>query len=375
MGFPADQSSNACKQLAISGLGLVGKRHADVIDRMQSASLCAVVDPTEAGKAEAARRKAPWFADMETMLASAKPDGVVLSTPTPLHAGQGKQCVAAGVPALIEKPISDDLDAALDLVDEAEAANVPILVGHHRRHNPLIRKAKAMIAEGHIGDVRAVQATCWFYKPDTYFDEAPWRKKPGAGPISVNLVHDVDLIRHLCGEVVGVQAQAEPSRRGFDNEDVAAALITFENGAIGTITVSDSIVAPWSWELTSAEYPVYPVTSESAYQIGGSNGSLSIPDLRLWTHTGDRDWWTPISASSMPREAADPLLNQMEHFVSVIKGEDAPLVSGREGYRTLAVVDAIQRSARSGATIRFDQNRLASDSIHDGHSEHLNPAH
>ena len=159
VGFPADQSSNACKQLAISGLGLVGKRHADVIDRMQSASLCAVVDPTEAGKAEAARRKIPWFADMETMLASAKPDGVVLSTPTPLHAGQGKQCVPAGVPALIEKPISDDLDAALDLVEEAEAANVPILVGHHRRHNPLIRKAKPIIAAGQIGDVRALQAT------------------------------------------------------------------------------------------------------------------------------------------------------------------------------------------------------------------------
>ena len=66
---------------------------------------------------------------------------------------------------------------------------------------------------------------------------------------------------------------------GYDNEDLAAAIFNFENGGLGTITVSDSVVSPWSWEQRN----IYPFTAEGAYQIGGSHGSLSIPDLKLWT--------------------------------------------------------------------------------------------
>ncbi len=227
-----------------------------------------------------------------------------------------------------------------------------MLVGHHRRHNPLIRHAHAMIKNGKLGSVRAVHGTCWFYKPDEYFDAAPWRKCKGAGPISVNLVHDIDLIRHLVDEIVSVQAQAAPSVRGYENEDVAAAVLKFANGAVGTITVSDSIASPWSWEHTAREYPIYPATPENCYLIGGSKSSLSIPDLRLWKHDGGKqDWWSPISASCQVRESSDPLVNQMTHFADVIKGEVEPLVSGREGFLTLQVIEAIQKAAKTGETV------------------------
>jgi predicted dehydrogenase len=107
--------------------------------------------------------------------------------------------------------------------------------------------------------------------------------------------------------------------------------------------------------MTAHEYPVYPTTSQSAYQIGGSHGALSVPDLTLWTHEEVRDWWTPISATSVMRDTSDPLINQMAHFAAVIRGNEAPLVSGREGLRSLAVVDAIQRSAKSGELIRLEE--------------------
>ena len=138
------------------------------------------------------------------------------------------------------------------------------------RHNGMVKAAKAALDVGLIGRVRAVQATCWFYKPDYYFDAAPWRTRKGAGPISVNLVHDVDLLRHFCGEVRSVRAVSVPSARGFENEDLATAILTFEDGAVATISVSDSIVAPWSWELTARENPAYPATNESCYLIGGT---------------------------------------------------------------------------------------------------------
>ncbi len=344
-------------RLAVAGAGLVGRRHVSAIEKTDGVVLEAVVDPDTEARAYAADHGCLHFDRLEDLFENGRPDGVILATPTPLHVEQGLVCVARGLPALVEKPLAALADEAETLVGEARRGSVPLLVGHHRRHNPLIRKARDLISAGEIGQVRAVQATAWFYKPDGYFDVAPWRKEKGAGPISVNLVHDVDLMRHLCGEIVSVHAQATQSLRGFENEDVAAAVLRFENGAIGTISVSDSVVAPWSWELTSQEYPIYPRTSESCYLIGGSHGSLSLPDLRLWSHGRERDWWKPIGATAMVRDSSDPLLNQIAHFAAVIRGKETPLVSGEEGLRTLRVIEAIQTSARTGNPVMVSEKK------------------
>lgn len=341
-------------RLALSGLGLVGLRHAAAIMSQPGVALVGVTDPGEKARADAARLDVSCFDTLEDMIDARQPDGIIIATPTPLHVAQAMTCVQRAIPVLIEKPVATSATEAQGLVEFAEATGVPVLVGHHRRYNPLIERAREVIQSGGLGDIRAVQATCWFYKPDAYFRNAPWRTKAGAGPILVNLVHDVDLIRHLCGEISTVRAVAAPSRRGFENEDVAAAVFEFANGAIGTITVSDSIAAPWSWEMTSRENPVYPPTPESCYQIGGSKASLSMPDLRVWSHAGDvPDWWTPISATSLTRDAADPLMNQIAHFAAVIQREAPPVVSGREGLRTLQVIEAIQIAAASGQAVHL----------------------
>jgi len=338
-------------RIAVVGFGLIGKRHARILCDLPSHALAAVVDPDAHSRAEAAALGAPVHASLEEMFAADTPDGVILATPTPLHLEQGLACIAARCPVLIEKPIAVTSDAAHQLIEAAAAADVALLVGHHRRHNGMVAAAKAAIARGDIGEVRAVQTTCWFYKPDHYFAAAPWRTKKGAGPISVNLVHDVDLMRHFCGEVRRVQAVAAPSLRGFENEDVATAILTFRSGAVATISVSDSIVAPWSWELTSRENPTYPATNESCYLIGGSEGALSLPDLRVWRHGDVPDWWTPISATSLICDTTDPLIAQLNHFARVIKEGEAPLVSGLEGTRSLEVVEAVDLAARTGRAV------------------------
>ena len=328
-------------RLAVVGAGLVGQRHITAMTQVDGVELAAVVEPGPTDQ------PVPVYESLDAMFDATTVDGVILSTPTLLHVEGGLACVSRGVPVLIEKPLAASADEAEALVQTASAKDVPILVGHHRRHNPIIQKTAELIKEGAIGKVRAAQVTCWFYKPDDYFDVAPWRKKAGAGPISVNLVHDVDLMRHFLGEVVTVQAQMAPSLRGFENEDLAAAVLRFENGAVCTITVSDSVVSPWSWELTSREYPIYPATNESCYLIGGSEGALSIPDMRLWQHEGETSWWNPIKATAMPVSQSDPLINQIAHFAEVIRGAASPLVTGEEGLKTLRVVEAIQTAAQT----------------------------
>ena len=338
-------------RIAVAGYGLIGKRQVDVLCRSSDTSVASIIEPNEAGRAEAAERGIPVFATLQEMFDEDTPDGVVLATPTPLHVEQGLACINHRCPVLIEKPIAVSAADATTLTEAAKNADVPVLVGHHRRHNGIVQAAKQALANGKIGDIRSVQATCWFYKPDHYFDVAPWRKSKGAGPISVNLVHDIDLLRYFCGEVSTVKAVVAPSVRGFENEDLATTILTFESGAIATISVSDSIVAPWSWELTARENSVYPATNESCYLIGGTNGSLSLPDLRLWHHVSEPDWWTPISATSLKFDDEDPLFVQMSHFARVVKRLEPPLVSSIEGMRSLEVVEAVAASADSGVTV------------------------
>jgi len=340
-------------KLAISGLGLVGVRHVAAASRLSDVEVVAVVDPGNAAKVEAARMNLAVFDTLDDLFEAQVIDGLIIATPTPLHATHAHVAIERGCPVLIEKPIATKASEAKGFVELAETKGVPVLIGHHRRHNPLIQAAKTAIEDGLLGEIRAVQALCWFYKPDTYFDAAPWRKHPGAGPISVNLVHDVDLLRYLCGDVRSLVADSAPSRRGYENEELATALLTFESGALGSLSVSDAVVSPWSWEMTAKEYPIYPVTDQSCYQIGGTRGALSIPDLTLWRHEGEPDWWQPMRQEALAYEEADPLIRQLAHFRDVILGQDQPLVSGREGLKSLQVIEAIASSAKTGSRERL----------------------
>jgi len=335
----------------VVGAGLVGKRHVETLRRSDLACIASVVDPDPSAAAFAAEQDLMRHETLAEVLASDPPDGVIVATPNQLHVEHGLACLGAGLPLLIEKPIADKARAARGLVEEAERLGIPLLVGHHRRHNPIVQAAKARIDSGAIGEVVAVQAACWLYKPEDYF-EAAWRTRQGAGPVFINLIHDIDLLRYLLGEVREVQALDSNEARGHEVEDTAAILLRFESGALATVTVSDSIVAPWSWELTAAENPVYPATGQACYLIGGTHGAIEIPGGRIWSQKGERSWWRPLDQEVYDVEQRDPLDQQLRHFCEVIAGRAQPLVSGREALRSLQVIEAIMAAARSGRTVR-----------------------
>jgi predicted dehydrogenase len=334
----------------VAGAGLVGKRHIDAIMQCPEAELAGVVDPQSEVAAYASSLGAIRYESLAGMLAGDPPDGVIVATPNQLHVEHGLACVGAGIPVLVEKPISSDVRSAERLVDEAEAAGVPILVGHHRRHNPIITAAKARISGGAIGKIVAVHGICWLYKPDDYFGQ-DWRKQAGAGPVFINLIHDIDLLRYFCGEVRTVRAFDSNRVRGHQVEDTAAIILEFDSGALATISVSDTIVAPWSWELTAGENPAYPNSGQSCYFVGGTHGSLEIPSCRVWSNPSERSWWESINSEAPVLDDLDPLQAQISHFCRVISHGEEPLVSGREGLRTLQVVEAIKTAAQTGASV------------------------
>jgi len=336
--------------IAVLGAGLIGRQHIERVLAEDAAMLMAIVDPAPAAKAMAEAKGAAWYPDFAGMIADCRPDGVIIATPNQMHVAHGLASVAAGIPALIEKPVADNVADATRLVEAAEAAGVALMVGHHRRHNPLIAAAKAAIDSGRLGRIVAVHAACWFYKPDGYFDVA-WRREPGGGPVFLNLIHDVDLLRHLCGEVVAVQAMESNARRGNAVEDTAVVLLRFASGVLGTMNVSDTIVAPWSWELTSGENAAFTQTGESCTTIGGTLGSLTVPHLDLWHNKATPSWMEPIERERLKVEAQDPLGRQVRNFCGVVRGREQPGVSGREGLNTLKVIAAVKEAAATGRMV------------------------
>lgn len=340
-------------RLMVVGAGRIGVVHMKKVS--EEAKLAAIVDPGADSQQHAERYSVPCYHELSDALTTEKPDGVVIATPNPLHAPQARECVRAGIPTLVEKPLTDRLDEGRLLVEEAELAGVPLLVGHHRRYNPLIRAARDLIEQGRLGTLVSIHAMCWLPKPESYFD-IPWRRKAGAGPIMTNLIHDLDLMRYLCGDIDQVQAMSSSSVRGFEVEDTAVVSLRFACGALGTITLSDSVVAPWSWELTSGENPEYPTTGESCYVIGGTQASLSLPDFGVWEFNGKKGWDQPISRISMPHEQANPLNLQIRHFANVALGKASPEVPGSEGLKSLEVLDAIQTATQSARAANLSGN-------------------
>jgi predicted dehydrogenase len=343
-------------KVAVAGAGYIGLAHMGVARTSATVELSAVVDPSPAAKAHADAAGVPLYANLAELFARSKPDGVVLATPNPLHVPHALECIAAGVPMLLEKPIAQTVAEAERLVKAADEAGARILIGHHRAHSPIMAKARQVVDSGVLGRLVAVTGTAMFLKPDHYFADAPWRREPGAGPILLNMIHEVHNLRMLAGDIVAVQAFTSHAVRGFAVEDTVAISLRFANGALGSFLLSDTAASPKSWEQTSQENKAYPsYDDQDCYVIAGTDGSLAIPTMRLHTYprAEDRSWWKPFEVGTVGMVRDDPIKHQMEHFGAVVRGEAAPLVSARDGLANLRVTEAIVAAAKSGTTIEL----------------------
>jgi predicted dehydrogenase len=336
--------------VALIGAGLFGQKHVETLASEPTFKLVAIADPTPAAADYARQCDVPCFADYRDMLDKAKPAAAIIATPNVLHVPTGLACVERGVHVLVEKPIADTVEDAQKLARAAERAGVALLVGHHRRYNPIIEKAREIVQGGQIGRLTAVVGLWLVLKPDAYF-EAAHRRQPGAGPVLTNCIHDIDDLRFICGEITDVQAFTSNAVREFAVEDTAAVCLRFGNGALGTITVSDTVAAPWSWELTSGENPAYSRSTNDCYLLAGTEGSLTVPRLELSRYEGERGWYAPLSSKRIDVEYVDPLVTQMRHFARVIQGQERPRITGADATRTLAVTVGIHQAAASGRPV------------------------
>jgi predicted dehydrogenase len=340
-------------RIAIIGAGAFGQRHLAYLKREPLAEIAAIADPGAAAEEYARAEGFRYFADFREMLDTVRPDGAIIASPNALHVPMGLACAERKVHMLIEKPLADTVAAARELSAAAERSGVALLVGHHRRYNPVLEKAREIVRGGGLGRLTAVAALWLIRKPDAYFDVA-WRRESGGGPILINLIHDIDDLRFLCGEIVSVQAVTAHNIRGFAVEDTAAMTLRFADGALGTVTVSDTVPAPWSWEITSGEAAMYPQRPENCYLFAGTAGSLAVPKLELWRYEREQAWTAPLQKETITVVAEDPLTRQLRHFCRVIRGEEAPRITGADATRTLAATLAVSAAASTGCAVALN---------------------
>eukprot|EP00928_Gymnodinium_smaydae_P038823 TRINITY_DN26682_c0_g2_i1.p1 TRINITY_DN26682_c0_g2~~TRINITY_DN26682_c0_g2_i1.p1 ORF type:complete len:446 (+),score=99.26 TRINITY_DN26682_c0_g2_i1:108-1445(+) len=383
----------ACR-IAVVGAGrLVGQSHCRLIQELSSSKACelACVCQRRAEDTEVATRfSVPLYIDAYEMARQEPLQGVVISAPTDAHLPLVRRCIeglrrrreelgpesVALRALLVEKPLAESLEAGLELLRLAEAEGIEVLVGHQRRHSPLVQRARELVTRHDFGPLRTVSMEFCLLKPDSYFNserpEHQWRTRKGVGgPILINLIHDLDLMRYMTGhEILRVFAATSSCARNAEVEDSGALVVTFDHGAVGSLVFSDAAPSPWSYEFTAAENKKYPPVVErdtrDCYHFAGAQRSLGFPSMRSFSYCGDRlaegeerGWDAPLSMqkglseeeSAGPR--TDPLLVQMAHFVRLCRGQESqgPVCSGRDALESLAAAQAVLRSAATSLPV------------------------
>ncbi|MCA6111548.1 Gfo/Idh/MocA family protein [Bradyrhizobium cenepequi] len=347
-------------------IGIVGLGHGFVMaqevlatGRASLAGLC-VKDPSKnARKAEYLR--APVYTSIDVLVDKTKPDGVIVAASTDHLAQIAERCIERGVPVLLEKPAARNVAEIGRLQSAAKLRRTPVLVGYHRRFSDQIGWLKSAIDKKVVGSISRAVALWLVRKPDEYFDSWRVQASAGGGTIMINMVHEIDTFQHLLGPIREVSAVGQETKLADDevgHSYTITATIENRTGGVCHVTFihSDLTPSPFSYESNAAENSVFPRYPKDCYLLFGEGGAISFPSGQIWSTSGSRKGWTQRLESSIYPGAAgnglhNPLLQEVEHFLSVIEGKCDPKVTLEDAASTLSVIQAIRDSMSLGRPV------------------------
>lgn len=272
------RSSSRTFEIAVVGTGDIANIHADNVARLGGrARIVAAVDTNpERLDAFCAKWSVPRrYSDLGAMLSYERPDLVDLATPPGVHAEQAIAVLGYGMTVLCEKPPARSL-AELDEIGAAEAAGSGrfATVFQHRFGSGAVA-LRELVASGKLGrPMTAVCDTLWF-RPDSYFD-VPWRgswEAEGGGPTLGHGIHQLDLMLSILGPWREVVAVATRRARPTETEDLSAAIVTFESGAVATAV--NSLLSPRETSYLRFDLEYATVELEHLYGYSDSNWRLT----------------------------------------------------------------------------------------------------
>ncbi len=328
-------------KVLVVGLGSIGRRHARNLRGLGISHLTAYRTRQGALRGDEDLEGMRIFRSLQEALED-RPDVVFVTNPTSLHLPVALECLQANSHLFIEKPISHELNGVDELLAAAEQRKLLIGIGYDMRSNVAIRALKGVIEDGRLGRILSAQLEVGSYLPAWH----PWEdyrmsyaaRADLGGGVVLTLSHEIDLIRWLLGEVESVSAEMDHlSRLEVDVEDVAALLMRFRSGAIGTVYLD--------YLQRASHRRCRVVGEEGAVEWSEREGASTLSN-------GE-------STSVIGRESPDsnaPFIEEIRDFLGAVARRSTPssVASGRDGERVLAVIAAARESVRSGGRVRVE---------------------
>jgi UDP-N-acetyl-2-amino-2-deoxyglucuronate dehydrogenase len=282
------------------------------------------------------------YQDFKTFLAHRPMELVIIGSPTHLHAEQGIAAAKQGLHVLTDKAIDIDTKRADALIEATDQAHVKLGVIFQDRTQPEIRQLKEWITQGLLGKILFVDAKVKWWRPKEYYSDSRWRGAPyegGGGMLINHAIHTMDLLLWLFGDVSTLQANLSTKLHKVPFEDTATALWEFTNGV--------SCI----FQATTAAYPGYPRRIE----ITGTEGTVVLEHDRIIAANlrSPLPSMKVVAAPDTNASASSPVVSDfrghqavLEDFLKAIKENGKPLCDGREGRRSVALIEAMYRAAR-----------------------------
>src|SRR6202166_547152 len=290
------------------------------------------------------------FSNFDEFLVHRPMQLVAIGSPSGLHAQQGITAARQGLHVLTEKPIDITIERADALIAEAHKAGVQLGVFFQDRYKPDILSVKNAVVAGALGKPILVDARVKWYRPPDYYSNSRWRGTwalDGGGALINQAVHTLDLMLWIFGEVRVVQATCRTTLHAIEAEDTLIAMLEFANGALGVLQAA-----------TSA-FPGYPRRLE----LTGSEGTLIIEQDRLLAADLKGPFPDLLKSSEAEKNPSSfsPVVSDarghqavLEDFLRAIRTNTKPRCDGKEGRRSLALVQAIYEACRTGERVNTE---------------------
>jgi UDP-N-acetyl-2-amino-2-deoxyglucuronate dehydrogenase len=335
-------------RLAFVGCGRISSHHFEALGRINEIAVAGVCDIVPERAREVGKKLGvPSFVDYEKMLAEVDCNAVAIATPSGLHPEHGITAARHGKHVITEKPMAISVEGADSLVQACDNAGVHLFVVKQNRLNPAVRLLKHAVDRGRFGRLYLANATVRWSRPQEYYNQAPWRgtRELDGGAFMNQASHYVDLIQWLAGPVKSVAAITATLARNIECEDSGAAVLRFESGALGVIETT---------MLT------YPRNMEGSITILGEKGTVKIGGTAVnkvehWQFADYHDDDKLVQAAN----TAPPTVYGFGHeqyyrnVLDVIRGAASPDTDGREGRKSVELVQAIYLSAREQRMVQL----------------------
>ncbi|HEV7747132.1 MAG TPA: Gfo/Idh/MocA family oxidoreductase [Pyrinomonadaceae bacterium] len=333
--------------VGIIGGGSISETHARAAHETDGVEVAAVYGENQGKTSRLAERfGARAYATLAEFLDHDPLDVVLIGSPSGLHAEQGIAAAKRGLHVLVEKPVDITTERVDALLNHCAQAGVKLGVFFQDRVAPDIQRLKRLLLTETLGTPMLISARVKWYRPPEYYSGSRWRGTAaldGGGALMNQGVHTVDLLLWLMGDVTRVSARTATALHEIEVEDTVVATLEFANGAIGTLEAATSV------------YPGYPRRLE----LTGTEGTIVLEHDRIVAadlRNANIDL-LPVSKDSNP-SATSPVLSDvsghkklLEDFLRAIQTNGRPLCDGVEGRRSVALVQAIYESARTGQAV------------------------